>query len=659
MRVVLGIDTGGTYTDAVIYDREQDELIDKNKALTTHYNLTEGINNCIGGLKQEWFERIEIVSLSTTLATNAIVESNGARVGLLLLGYDQELIEQFKLDEKIPAERIGIVAGRFNIKGKEVEALNIDRIKELGLAWKDKVDVLAVSGYMSVRNPAHEIEAKKILGKLTNLPVVCGHILTNKLNSIKRATTVVLNASLIPIIKDLNDKTKKALQAKGIEAPLLVVKGDGSLLKDKVILKRPIETILSGPAASTIGAKKLAEVEDGIIVDMGGTTTDICLIEDGRPKLDPTGAVIEGWSSSIEAIKFKTSGLGGDSRIFFNQERKLDVGPKRVIPYSVAATKDDGVLIELEKMNRRKVDSQQREFLILNRIPDNISFSKEEKRLIKLLEGGPKSLRQITNELDIISNKFLKVKSLERLEVIKRIGLTPTDILHVLNKYDKWNNEAAELGFNILVDEMLTDGDALAVQITDDVIKKSAKEIANYLITQEYDNYEDDKCEICESLLNLSINNISNNFNWDFKPKLPIIAIGAPAQAYLKDLDRYLHTDVILPQNYEVANAIGAAVGSILIEEEILIKPNPMQGNHIMHHTTGKEEFIELDEAITYAKDLGKRIAINKVKEAGAIDWEVDLEVEKKEIGLNSKFSGTLLEVKVIITVIGSPYVRN
>jgi N-methylhydantoinase A/oxoprolinase/acetone carboxylase beta subunit len=330
-------------------------------------------------------------------------------------------MEQFKLNEEIPTERREIVKGKFNIKGEEVEKLDEAKLKEIGLEWKEEVDILAVSGYMSVRNPEHEIVAKEVLEKTTGLSVVCGHILTNKLNSIKRATTVTLNASLIPIIEDLNQRVKEVLQNKGINVPLLIVKGDGSLVKDKVIIERPIETILSGPAASIIGAKHLGRVDDGIIVDMGGTTTDICLIKDGYPELDPTGAIVGGWSSSIEAIKFKTIGLGGDSQIVVNEEGKLEIGPKRVIPYSIAAKRDKVILEELKKMKNKDLRICEREFLVLNRFSESISYSKQERKLLKLLESGPKSLKQLVEELDLVSFDFLETKRLEQLEVIKRI----------------------------------------------------------------------------------------------------------------------------------------------------------------------------------------------------------------------------------------------
>ncbi|MCK8827270.1 hydantoinase/oxoprolinase family protein [Natroniella acetigena] len=653
MRVILGIDTGGTYTDAVLYDSKQQQILDKNKALTTHYNLTEGIINAISGLDEDLFGEVEMVALSTTLATNAIVEGNGARVGAVLLGYDQQVIDKFEFDQEIPTEEIEIIAGKFNIKGDQVEELDEAKIREIGIELKDKVDAIAVSGYMSVRNPAHELRAKEILEEVTGLPVVCGHRLTNRLNAIKRATTVVLNASLIPLIKDLNQRVKDVLEQKEIEAPVMIVKGDGSLVRDEVILERPIETILSGPAASIIGAKYLSKSEDGIVVDMGGTTTDIALVKDGYPELNDTGAVVEGWVTSIESIKFRTAGLGGDSEISLDWEGKIQVGPRRVIPYSVAASQAEGILSELDRLARREIGINEGQFLLLDRVVEDIDYTEQEEVLIEFLKADPKSLLQIKESLNLVSLKFLKLERLERLEIIKRIGLTPTDILHLLGQYNKWNVKAAELGYELLLNDFAQVEEGFASKLKQMIIKKGAREIAIQLISDQYERYDEEKCQLCEQLLDDSLENEFGSFSWSLKPKAPIITIGAPAEAYLQQVNDYLDAEVILPQNYEVANAIGAAVANIWVKEEVLIKPNAMKGTYVLHSSQGKEEFVELEQAIEYAKNNGRELAVIKAKDAGAKKLEVNLDVKEKQVGLGAKFGGVLLEVRVNISVIG------
>ncbi|ADL11905.1 hydantoinase/oxoprolinase N-terminal domain-containing protein [Acetohalobium arabaticum] len=654
MNIILGIDAGGTYTDSVLYDRGNQELIDKNKALTTYYNLTEGINNTITGLKEEWFDTVELVTLSTTLATNAIVEGRGGRVGLLLLGYDQQLMEQFTLDEEIPGKKREIIKGRFNTRGEKIESLDEEEIEKIIKKWQGSIDAVAISGYMSPRNPAHELKAKGILAEMTDLPVVCGHELTNKLNSIQRATTVALNASLIPMIKELNQKVKEVLQVNGIEAPVMMVKGDGSLVSSQAVIDKPIETVLSGPAASTIGAKHLGEVNEGVIVDIGGTTTDISVIKDGYPDLNSDGAVVGGWLSSIEAIKFKTIGLGGDSRIYFNQDGELKIGPKRVIPYSAAAVEHREVLTDLHRMSEEKVSGARREFLTLNRAGVDIEFNKQEEQIINVLETGPKSIAQIVESIGLVSHRILDLERLERLGVIKRIGLTPTDVLHVLGEYTIWEEEAAELGLELLMKRMKSDKLTLAEKLKERVINKEAKEIIAYLISQDYEDYNQNRCGLCERLIESCLTEETKNFLLDFKSQLPIVALGAPAEAYMSNLDDYLETDIIVPENYEVANAVGTAVGRILIKQEVEIK---VRGNDYIVHAPGrKKEFIDLEEAVEWAKQKGKKAAVKEAKTAGAKSIEVEIEVERRKADISAQGSKMLLGIGVKIIVTGLPF---
>jgi N-methylhydantoinase A/oxoprolinase/acetone carboxylase beta subunit len=131
--------------------------------------------------------------------------------------------------------------------------------------------------------------------------VVCGHELTSNLNSIRRAITVAFNARLIPVIRELLTSVKDVLHERGIAAPLMVVKGDGHIVSDAVAMERPIETILSGPAASIIGGNYLSGMDTGIVVDMGGTTTDIAILRNGIPQVKADGATVGEWRMSIRA----------------------------------------------------------------------------------------------------------------------------------------------------------------------------------------------------------------------------------------------------------------------------------------------------------------------------------------------------------------------
>jgi len=158
---------------------------------------------------------------------------------------------------------------------------------------------------------------------MCDLPVVCGHELSVRLNYVERANSAVLNARLLPLIKELLQAAGESLRQRGIDATLMVVKGDGTLISEQVACQRPVETILSGPAASVNGAQVLTGQKQAVVVDIGGTTTDTAMLENGTIRISERGASVAGWRTAVDAAKLTTIGLGGDSHLDFTADRKL------------------------------------------------------------------------------------------------------------------------------------------------------------------------------------------------------------------------------------------------------------------------------------------------------------------------------------------------
>lgn len=321
---ILGIDTGGTYTDSVIVDRDSGAVLHTAKAFTTRPDLSSGIAESIDHLEFADWEDIDLVCLSTTLATNAIVEGHGGRAGLILLGDVPRGL--------LPVREYAVVGARVNIKGGVQERLNEQELRAALEPMRGKYDALAISGYASVRNPAHEQQAARAARELLGVPVVCGHELTADLGFYERTVTAVLNARLIPVVRELMDSIRCAMRRRGIRAPILIMRGDGSLMRMRRAMERPVETILSGPAASVIGARFLSGLDDCLVVDMGGTTTDIAYIQAGRCRVTREGARIAGWRTNVRAMEICTYGLGGDSHIEAKPDGRLSIGPERVVP---------------------------------------------------------------------------------------------------------------------------------------------------------------------------------------------------------------------------------------------------------------------------------------------------------------------------------------
>ncbi len=327
MHFSLGIDAGGgTYTDAVIVRDSDGAVVESSKALTTYPpDPLPGMKNAIDKLDPGYLGDIKLVSVSTTLSTNTILESTGFPVGLIMVG-------DYVIPEKLPTDYWIAVSGGHNSDGEELKALNLDAVEEFALKVQSKVSAFAVSSYFSNRNPEHELAVKKALKELTGLPVVCGHELSQDLGAYERAVTAFLNAQLIPITHKFIQAIIEEFESRGINANMLMLKCDGSVVGIEEALEKPIETIFSGPAASLVGASHLTRLDTCAVIDVGGTSTDVAMMQNGLPELSSSGAVVGGWQTRVKAIRMETSATGGDSHIWLKGDR-INVGPpRRVIP---------------------------------------------------------------------------------------------------------------------------------------------------------------------------------------------------------------------------------------------------------------------------------------------------------------------------------------
>ncbi|MEM7319004.1 MAG: hydantoinase/oxoprolinase family protein, partial [Pseudomonadota bacterium] len=344
MVLALGIDTGGTYTDAVLI-RDEEQVIASAKSLTTRHDLAIGISNAVAAvLHSAAIDPVDvsIASLSTTLATNALVEGQGGRVGLIYIGFKEADLDRHGLRDALKGDPVIVLQGGHTHAGSEAQPLDLNRLTAFLTANTD-VSGFAIAGQFATRNPAHELAAAKCVSDHTGRPVTCSHHLSARLNGPKRAVTAVLNARLIGMIDALIGRAQDGLVDMGVTAPLMVVRGDGALMSATEARARPIETILSGPAASIVGARWLTGAENALVSDIGGTTTDVALIRDARPAIDPAGARVGAFRTMVEAVAMRTTGLGGDSQVHVRVDGlagELSLGPRRVLPICLVATED-------------------------------------------------------------------------------------------------------------------------------------------------------------------------------------------------------------------------------------------------------------------------------------------------------------------------------
>ncbi|TJX15593.1 hydantoinase/oxoprolinase family protein [Tissierella creatinini] len=630
MTFVLGIDTGGTYTDGVIVDREQHRIITKAKSLTTRQNLSLGIADVIRRMDFNLSEPIDLIALSTTLATNAIVEGRGCEVGLIIIGFSDL--------QDVPAREIRYLPGGHDIRGNEKEAFDEEKAREALESLRGKVDALAVSSYLSIRNPEHELIMQRLAKEVLGINVVCAHHLTRSLGLHERCVTAILNARLVPIIEELIVAVKKALMEKNIKAPIMIVKGDGSLMGETQALERPIETILSGPAASIIGANFLAGETNGMVVDIGGTTTDIAVLKNGVPKLNKDGARVGGWLTHVEAAEIDTYGLGGDSYIQKDSQGFFKLGPRRVWPISQMSHVYPNLVDELSRIHHPRnvplINHQITDCYFLIGEQHTIQLTEREKQIVELLRDKPHSIFYLALALDLDIN-FLEVGRLVETGVLGQISVTPTDILHAMGLYNEWNTKGAKIAVELLSNRF----DMAPNIFCDYIIEKVIARLA-YTCWQSLLNHEGFKCDLENNpfFAYLSDKQLAPKadalFTSSLVPTLPIIGIGAPVRSYLPRLAEKLGARLAIPEHTEVANAVGAAVGKVMEVVRILITPGENNSGYILYSTWECIKFETLDEAIDYGKQFAYNKAMSLAEENGALNIEVF--VEHKDVYVNS-----------------------
>ncbi|MBK7550933.1 MAG: hydantoinase/oxoprolinase family protein [Syntrophaceae bacterium] len=325
--MILGIDVGGTHTDAVLLENFQ--VRKKTKVPTNQLRLVSSLIGVMDEiLRDENPAAIERVVFSTTLSTNAIVQGKTARVGMIVASGPGLAPEDLRVSEDTRFVS-GYVSNRgievAPIKKGEVEAAASD-LKASGIAH------LGVVGKFSTRNPAHENEIGELVGNGFG-HVSFGHRLSGNLNFRRRIATAFLNASVFDLYQQFVGEILEFASRAGIAAPIYILKADGGTVEIRRSAEQPVQTILSGPAASVMGILSLADCSgaDGVILDMGGTTTDIALLAGGVPLLEPLGVTIEGHRTLIRGLKTRSIGLGGDSRVRVDGG-KLVIGPRREGP---------------------------------------------------------------------------------------------------------------------------------------------------------------------------------------------------------------------------------------------------------------------------------------------------------------------------------------
>jgi N-methylhydantoinase A/oxoprolinase/acetone carboxylase beta subunit len=610
-RIGLGIDAGGTYTDAVLFDLQTESVMAKTKALTTPWDYTEGIDKALEQLPADTLIRTEIVSVSTTLATNAIVENNRQTVGLLLMPLSDSVAEE------IEHRPLQLVRGRVNISGEIQEDINEEEIRKTAreMVRNHGVQAFAVSGYGGTVNPVHEKAVAGILRDETGLMVCAGHELSGQLDFTVRAATAVLNAGIIPHLETFFHAVEDRLRFRHIDAPVLFVRGDGFLMNASYAMEHPIETALSGPAASIAGARYLTGCEEACIIDVGGTTSDIAYVENGSVETDPDGAMIGNHRTHVRAVDMVTLGIGGDSEILFDRG-EIRVGPRRVSPLCRLGKKDVDILHKLA-LRIDDFSASSSPALICRFTGKQPPFqpNRMEMATLEALKHGPLSVLELAEKTMLGHWRFLKLDRLLSVRSIEVLGLTPTDLLHIDGRLALGSPEPARLGLAIL---------SRLSGLPEDEFTRLAWEQAERSISTG----------VMAKLLNLApedpaiellVAGGSGRVKLSAQPSAPLIGLGAAAPFLLGGIRRSLEQEARIPKNADVANAIGAVTSSVQALAKASIIPAAPEG----YRLTGSDDTIysELGQAEASLETRLLEEVCRRAAAAGTSDTEVRLSV--------------------------------
>jgi N-methylhydantoinase A/oxoprolinase/acetone carboxylase beta subunit len=440
-------------------------------------------------------------------------------------------------------------------------------------------------------------------------------------------------------------------------------------MSEEVALERPIETILSGPAASLIGAKMLTGKNDAIVMDMGGTTLDIGVLRNGHPRLEKEGAMIGGRRTRVMAAEISTSGIGGDSRIIVNGS-KFMLEPLRVVPLCIAASKYPQLLPRLKEISETKsrfspesMDIknivQDTEFFVKLKTLENVLLSDEDVALLKLIENEPFSLKEAGVKLNVHPFSFHASK-MEELGIIQRIGLTPTDILHAEGSYVEYDRTASEYAVTHQSKKMDMSEKEFIDFAKTKVIDKLAEELLRKLFFEETNTFH--MYTVGLDLMRKAITGRSGlDYTCSIKLNKPLIGIGAPVKAWFPQVSTKFDTELLLPTHSEIGNAVGAVTGSIIESMEILLKPGIGENalddpSCILFAPFGRMEFEKLSEAEVFAITEGGKHVSERARKAGADHVEIHSEKLEKKVGLGEGYDGrVLIETIVTVTAIGKP----
>jgi hypothetical protein len=398
-----------------------------------------------------------------------------------------------------------------------------------------------------------------------------------------------------------------------------------------------------------MGGRFLSHLDDALVIDVGGTTTDIALIEAGRVAVSEEGARVNEYKTSVRAADLLSIALGGDSHIRWASDKQLTIGPERVTPLAYLAQQHPRVATELRALASRTWSQATPDWLeywfLLREPPARRPSSGHENRLLSLLRDCPLAVPEILRHLDLLHAGQAGAQDLFRHEIVGKAGLTSTDLMHIDGRYDIWDAGASNVAWKVFCQFQFRDPDEVRKQVWTQMSERIFHAVVTFLSGRRLELADRDRSlggsdqDMGRWLFYNSLYGEHPHLETRIGLRKPIIGIGAPAGIFLPDVAEALHAELILPQHHDVANAVGAIAGSVMVEEEILVYPKlSRRGFEVLGYYVQagdvRSEFEDLADAIRNARSLGEERAWGAAIRSGAENPTVS--VDQLDDGLDT-----------------------
>jgi N-methylhydantoinase A/oxoprolinase/acetone carboxylase beta subunit len=460
------------------------------------------------------------------------------------------------------------------------------------------------------------------------------------------------------MIDALIGRAEAELRAIGIEAPMMVVRGDGALMSSAQARMRPIETILSGPAASIVGARWLTGADHALVSDIGGTTTDVAILKGGRPAIDPDGARVGPYRTMVEAVAMRTTGLGGDSEVHFvgaGLRGGVTLGPRRVIPVSLMAQQAPQVVLPALEAQLRATtpgDHDGRFVRAVAGVHDGGLGAREADLLSRIGEG--------VQPLGAVLRTRMEQGALKRLVargLVQVSALTPSDACHVLGRVAVWDINAARMACQLFGRRRTGAGEVLArdpAQMAQMIVDQLTHQTGIALLQAALAEDGLDEGLATHVLVQKGLGGHTGALRIETGLGVPVVGLGASAASYYPAVGELLGSEMILPADAGVANAIGAVVGRVTMRQSGTVT-SPSEGRFRVHLDSGPEDFTAADTALARLEEALRCAALAAAGAAGA--EEIDVRVTRDIRTAQTEGREVFIEAILTVEAAGRPRV--